>query len=391
MYNLKAVIVKREENSTGKVNIKIRLSAKGKTRYISTEWWIDSKDWNAGAGCVLPRRTNSAHLNRLIPGRILQVEERLIELGNKFPEMSMRAIMVYIRGNSGVTDFYTYTAVVVSQLKKAGKDSNADAYRWTVNAIKLYHVGSTLDFREINPAWLSMFEVYMLSKGKKINTVSARMRAIRAIYRRAINEDVIDEKFYPFNKFKIKSEAGEKRALTIDEMKRMRNAKLIGKEAIARDIFMLSFYLIGINMKDLVFLKNIDRGRVKFHRAKTNREYSIKVFPEAVEIINRYRGREHLLRFKDQYVDYRETTKIVNRNMKKIVKHDEIKIPYPVTTYYARYSWATIASGLGVPKDVISHALGHGTTSLTDIYIDFDLDKVDEANEMVIKAITTSS
>lgn len=55
-----------------------------------------------------------------------------------------------------------------------------------------------------------------------------------------------------------------------------------------------------------------------------------------------------------------------------------------VTTYTARYSWATIAASLDIPKETIARALGHGGHSVTDIYIDFDQRKVDDANRRVI-------
>ena len=55
-----------------------------------------------------------------------------------------------------------------------------------------------------------------------------------------------------------------------------------------------------------------------------------------------------------------------------------------LTTYWARHTWATIAASLDVPKETIAHALGHGNDTVTDIYIDFDKRKVDEANRKVL-------
>jgi len=62
----------------------------------------------------------------------------------------------------------------------------------------------------------------------------------------------------------------------------------------------------------------------------------------------------------------------------------------PISTYTARHSWATIAASLGVPRDVISHALGRGVNTVTDIYIDFSRDEVDKANRRVIHLIKLS-
>ena len=55
-----------------------------------------------------------------------------------------------------------------------------------------------------------------------------------------------------------------------------------------------------------------------------------------------------------------------------------------ISTYWARHTWATIAASLDISRDVIAHGLGHGNNTVTDIYIDFDQSKVDDANRKVI-------
>lgn len=55
-----------------------------------------------------------------------------------------------------------------------------------------------------------------------------------------------------------------------------------------------------------------------------------------------------------------------------------------ISSYWARHSWATIASSLDIPKDTIAAGLGHGGNTVTDIYINFDQRKVDEANRRVL-------
>ena len=165
---------------------------------------------------------------------------------------------------------------------------------------------------------------------------------------------------------------------------------------MAIDIFMLLFYLLGINLKDLLYLKPdcIYKDRLHYKRFKTGREYSIKVFPQAREIIERYKGGRYLLRFlerkekispgrmEEANSDIRSQINKLFLNMKKCGKID-----FKVTTYSARHSWATIAAKMGIRRDVISHALGHGIDTMTDIYIDYDLKEVDKANARVINKL----
>ena len=168
-----------------------------------------------------------------------------------------------------------------------------------------------------------------------------------------------------------------------------------------RDLFMLIFYLIGINIVDILHVEKIKNGRIEYRRAKTGRLYSIKVQPEALEIINRYSpGKKYLLNFLDNYNHYEDFRKRFNDNLKKIGKSEYIhtkskngrgikkKVFEPlfpkITSYYARHTWATFAAELDIPKETIAAALGHGSISVTDRYIHYNTKKVDEANRRVI-------
>ena len=157
-----------------------------------------------------------------------------------------------------------------------------------------------------------------------------------------------------------------------------------------------TFSLIGINIIDLCHIKEIRDGRIEYYRSKTNRLYSIKIEPEALEIIEKYKGKKQLLDIMDRYVDYKDYARRLNENLKAIGhttigKHGKkYREPlYPqLTMYWARHTWATIAASLDIPKETIAAALGHGGNTVTDIYIDFDQKKVDEANRKVIDHVS---
>ena len=148
------------------------------------------------------------------------------------------------------------------------------------------------------------------------------------------------------------------------------------------------FYLIGINAVDLCALKEIVAGRIEYHRAKTNRLYSIKVEPEAMAIIKKYQSEDHLIDFLGKFKSYLSFGKQANKALhaigEAIDKKHRTKIYKGITTYWARHSWATIAAELEVPKETIAAALGHGGNEVTDVYIRFDQKKIDKANRQVI-------
>lgn len=132
-------------------------------------------------------------------------------------------------------------------------------------------------------------------------------------------------------------------------------------------------------------------GRIQYHRAKTNRLYDIKVEPEALELINKYRGKKYLLNPLDKYKDYlhhmNDALKTLGRVYKLGIGWTGDSLFSDISSYWSRHTWATIAYQIDIPHDVIGQALGHAESDTTDIYIRYDNTKVDRANRQVIDYI----
>lgn len=248
-----------------------------------------------------------------------------------------------------------------------------------------------LKFEDITKDWLTSFEKFLSETSPSQNTRNIHFRNIRAVFNEAIDEDITTA--YPFRRFKIRPVATAKRNLKVEDLRMLINYPCEKYAQKYLDMFKLMFMLIGINSIDLCHLKEISNGRINYHRAKTKRLYSIKVEKEAMEIIEKYRGKNWLLNILDGYKDYHDFTKHMNNALKNIgpLKRSglggkkERKPLFPnISSYWARHSWATIAASLDIPRDTIAHALGHGGNTVTDIYIDFDQQKVDDANRKVL-------
>ena len=265
-------------------------------------------------------------------------------------------------------------------------------YRETYQKLTSFTKGSDILFEHITPLWLDRFSDFI---GGSINYKAIHLRNLRAVYNKAIRNDVTQLSSYPFYKYRIKKEATAKRSISIEQLAEIADMEIPLHQERYRDLFMLSFYLVGINMVDLLNLRpdNLRDGRLIYKRRKTAKIYDIKVEREALEIIDKYRGTEYLLKFLEtsQYDNiFRRTNRglkslgpesVINDRGKK-QKSDKYKY---LSTYYARHTWATIAAYLDIPKETIAAALGHdmGNTT-TAIYINFDQRKVDDANRAVI-------
>lgn len=246
-----------------------------------------------------------------------------------------------------------------------------------------------LSFEDINLAWLEDFDDFLKPYAPSVNGRGVHFRNIRAVFNDAIDHEITTN--YPFRRFKIKSARTRKRSLNVEAIRELINADYLEDWAEKyRDFFMLSFCMTGMNVIDLCHLKELEDGRANFARAKTKRLYSIKVEPEAMEYINRLKGKDWLIYPMDLNKNYRSYYMRLCKGLKSVrdsvnERNEETGIKLPaLTSYWARHSWATIAASIDIPKDTIAHALGHGNNTVTDIYIDFDQEKVDVANRKVL-------
>lgn len=265
-------------------------------------------------------------------------------------------------------------------------------YKHTLDRIRAFdkNVDNKM-FEDIDLKWLTDFEAFCAKTACK-NARNIHLRNIRAVFNNAIDYGITTA--YPFRRFKIRPEATRKRSMAVEELRRLFDYPVEDYAEIYRDMFRLIFMLVGINSVDLHGLKSITRdGRIEYKRAKTGRLYSIKVEPEAMEIINKYRGVKGLLCIADRWSDSRNFRHQCNKALQKIGQVERkgrggkktiTAVFEGVTTYWARHTWATIAASLDIPKDTIAAALGHGGDTVTDIYIDFDQKKVDAANRRVL-------
>lgn len=257
-----------------------------------------------------------------------------------------------------------------------------------------------LTFDQIDKDWLTGFDQH-LQKTTCANIRNMHFRNIRAAFNGAIDDDLTT--CDPFRKFKLpKLEETRKRSLSLEQIKMLKDYPCEPWQEEYRDLFMLSFYLIGINPVDLLTARPEDvvDGRFEYRRDKTHKLYSIKIEPEAMTIINKYRGKEYLLSPMERYNSHKTYLQHMNRGLQKIGLHyttsqeKKGKAIFPdITSYWARHSWATVASSLDISMELIGRAMGHSwvNKTITSVYIDFDMRKVDEANRKVIDTICAAA
>lgn len=231
-----------------------------------------------------------------------------------------------------------------------------EIYRATRHKLSLlYPNAEKTPLTAIDVDWLEDLNDKLIARGNNPSTRSIDFRNLRAVLKNAHRHKLIREN--PFEDFEIPKGDSPDRYLTIEQLRTLANAEVSDWEEKYRDFFLLSFYLIGINTEDLLHLEHIDNGRINYIRSKTGKSLSIKVEPEALSLLNKYKGKTYLLNILDTYSSTHNWTSRVDSALKTISQRIGIK---PVTMYWARHTWATLAYGdLGVDLETISDALGH--------------------------------
>jgi len=348
----------------------------GTNLYLPTGIYLAPTDWNATLQVCIG--TGARKINNILGMLLLSINNRIVELMERgvfstLTKDQLRQMLTDLKLNAPTVDVPSlgeYFDKVIA-LKSGSTRTSYDQtrkrlseYCGDLNKIKLQDVN------------YSFLEGWQCAMGKyKRNTVSRRMKDLKAVIRYAYESGAEVNPAY----LKIDSSAEDDtplRSLPVDTMRRIMNMDLKGRQAMYRDAFVLSFMLIGINPTDLKNLTkdSVVNGRLQYKRAKTGKNYSIRIEPEARAIIDRYAGDKLLLNFAEKYKCFEQNC---NNYLSSVMDG--------LTLYWARYSWANYAVDLDIPKDTISEALGHRHGAhITGIYIRYSTDKIDAANRAVI-------
>ena len=376
-------------NKNGENDVFLRVSHKGK-RFLVATGLSSSGKLN---GTSFPRREHNGREKKNRLDYLIREAEGVVLANPDVSANEMKALVdEKISGKPRPEKLLT-TAIHLFSKTKRGR--TAGLYEGTARKVEAFDGKVSLD--EVGTKWLRNFEDFC-SKTMKRNSIAIHLRNIRAVFNWAIEEDMTDN--YPFKKFRIRHEKTAKRSLSVEELRLLRDYPCEDFQRPYRDIFVLMFYLMGINAKDLLHLtkNNLKRGRIEYRRAKTGKLYSIKVEPEALAIIKRYKGEKWLINPLDRVGNYLNWLHRFNDALKSIGKtyRDGCKPTgealFPdLSSYWSRHTWGTLAAEIDTPIDVIAHALGHNIPGLdvTSIYIRFNEKKIDEANRAVIDFVNS--
>ena len=413
MATIKEVVLKHHKKEDGTYNIKYRLTHNRKITYINTNHFVGEKQLKKDL------TVKDKFLISVISTEIAKYRIKLLELDSFLMHLDVKQLadrLTHTEENS-VIDFVAFARQYVDELKEQGRNGSAYPISTVANSLCDYFGTQKVEIDRINSIMLPDYERYLrkerkfkrknqfnkdvsyVSKGLSDSGLHNHMRDLGTLFNAArdrFNDEdlgLIRIKHYPFKRHKvIDAPMTAKRALSIKQIILIREFICTpgSRAELAKEIFLLSFYMCGMNAKDIYDLSeaSIVKNRVNYNRSKTRKRrkdsafISINLIPDASPLLFKY-----INRLRERYAESSNFNKALNKGLKEIGEATGIT---SLTMYCARHSFGSIARNeCRFSKDDVAFALNHidHNTKTTDIYIKPDWRIIDDVQSKVVSLL----
>lgn len=372
-----------------------------KVRQFLSDYRVFSYEWDENRSMVTTTQKSDRKSYILsIRERIRWDVERLTKISRKLEAdgLPYTADDVIDEFNRYANEYSLFNFIegIIIKLKQNGKVRTSETYTAALNSFKKFRKDEDIMLDCLTSQIMEAYEAWHQSRGVAPNTISFYTRILRAVYNRAVEEEVVENR-NPFRHVYTGVDKTVKRALPLPIIKKIKALDLSLAPSLdyARDMFMMSFMLRGMSFIDMAYLRKTDlaNGYVIYRRRKTGQQLTIEWTKDMQLILDKYpeNASDYLLPIirnpgTNERCAYRNAGYNINHNLKKIAK--KVGVSIPLTLYVARHSWASAAKAKGIPISVISEGMGHDSETTTQIYLaSLDASVVDKANSLILKCL----
>lgn len=399
MITIKMLVRPERMKKDGTWNVNLRISFNRNTSYLSTPYYVVKQQMNKLF------EVSDKFLKLQLDDDLLKARKEIVQSFEKLSKMSVQEIsdhlqnFLYTKKEENINFFDFANEHIAEMINNA--QSSAGNYGISIRKIKMFVGHSRLNINDITVSFLNEFDAWLKNTGVGIRGRALYLSNLRAIINAAKkkynDEDagIIRIPKNPFKYFSLPLEpATEKRALTLEQLKAF-IAYEPKKEPVlmAKVAYLLSFYFVGMNSKDIYLLPAVTGERISYQRAKTKKQrahidgafISIKIEPEAKILMKLYDDPTGKMAF--NFI-YRYSTpsgfnSAVNENLKEIGRAIGVT---DLEFYSARHTWATLfVNKCGGSESEAAFCLNHVSPfKVTTTYIEKDFTRIDKANRKVI-------
>ena len=406
---VKPFIKKDTMKKDGTYPIKLRITHNSKTNYLATNLYASKSDLKKDF------TIKSVTLNDQANDLAKQVRAIISQMGFSASNYSIDTLVNLIKKNLKVEPIEEFKLDVYKYIENYIENKpigTRQMYQSLIRKIKLFTLQEdSLDINVITSKWVAAFAAFTnkphkLDK-KVLRVTHVYVKCLKTIHNKAKidhnfeDEGIINIPFSPFSKITLlPSETPDKRSIPLSEIKKLIALPLKGKEELARDVFVLSFLLAGINTADMYSCTQIIDNRIVYNRQKTKARREDKalihvlICDAAKPLMQKYADPEgkRIFNFYHKYANYTNFNQNMTKAMIKIGENKEYELSLPgnLTAYVARHSFATIAANdCNIIINNVHKALNHvdKDMKITDTYIRKDWSKIDEVILAVEKLV----
>jgi integrase len=399
---------------------------KGKKRYPATNYFLSKDDLTKSM--KIKNQMYIDAIDEMLKKCRSRCNNNATRIGDMDVDRIVELVVDIIEGREETSrvfklDIIEYGRKYIKSLEEQNISGNSKVYKVALNNLAKFAGRESLDINEITTRfvndWIKWIRERPSKRVKGGRAESLYPETIRSLHNLAKdeynNEDIGDIKIplSPFKKARIPEVPGKIDIdLPVEDLMAIHNLPYIesvypgnNKFNFAKDIFMLSFMLIGMNIADLYSCTIYTKERITYYRTKVkNRRgdmglFSVKVEPEVLNLMRKYRdpSGERVFCFYKMYASVdtftaavnglskkKKNGKIIHTGLKKVGEEIGVK---GLKFYSARHTWATIArNNVGIDKYTVHEALNHVDEEMkaTDIYLKRDWSQIDKANRATL-------
>ena len=374
MATIKLTVLKNTRAKDGSFKIRISIGHKQETRYIVTKYKVQNfSDFSNGS---VVRVSNAHEMNIKLRNLLNDYEERFeaIHSPDDYSCKELRDLLKSMRPHSSAGTFNQVSEQYQKELTEDGRGAYASMLK---NSSRLFNdfIGGDMFLSQISTITVYEFERYMKRKDVSQTYISMTLSMIRTIVNRAIRMQLVTYNVHPFTYWKRPADPELEIDISVEEMQAIRDAKpRLKKQRVAQDLFMLSYYLGGINLIDLLAIDFRGVSILEYTRHKSrnmklsDKRISFTLQPEAKEIINKWINRNTgRLDFGYKF-SYRNFLAYVTRAIKSLAKDLDLPNYRKVCYYSARKSFVQHGFDLGVNLEVLEYCIGQSVKNNRPIF-----------------------
>lgn len=374
MATIKLAVLKHTKSKDGSYKIRISIGHRSETHYIVTPYSVNAlSEFDNG---IVVRVPNAHEINIKLRNLLNDYEERLERINS--PEdytcKEIRDLLKSMRTHSSKVTFKQVSEQYQKELIEDGRGSYAGMLQ---NSLRLFFefTGGDVFLSEISTITISEFERWLKRKGVSQTYISMTLSMTRTIVNRAIRMQLVTYSVHPFTYWKRPADPERELDISVEDVRAIRDAQpRLKKQRIARDIFMLSYYLGGINLIDLLEIDFRGVSVLEYTRHKSrnmklsDKRISFTLQPEAKELISKWMNRNTgRLDFGYKF-SYKNFLAYVTRSIKSLAKDIDVQDYRKVCYYTARKSFVQHGFDLGISLEVLEYCIGQSVKNNRPIF-----------------------